>query len=109
MAKRKLAQAQRDKIEPRLQLWLDGVGTPEDLGFAPSPEGPHAVRVAVELSEPIPSAEARRYRDLGVERVAGFTVVQGLVSRDQLVALVQEARVVQVEPEGLTKLMDSPP
>ena len=100
MAKRKLGQAQRDKIDPHLQLWLDGVATPEELGLPPSPGGPQAARVMVEFSEPIPSADARRYRELGVERAGRSTVAGGVVSREQLVELAQDSRVVQIQPEG---------
>jgi hypothetical protein len=95
----KLSRAERNKIDPTLQLWLDGKGKPEDLGFAPPQAGAaKGVRVSVEFSRAPAAKDIKRYATLGIDAEPNETVAFGAVTRDALVTLARDAVVLYIQP-----------
>lgn len=94
-----LSRAQRNKIEPTLQLWLDRKGTPESLGLAVEPSGRRGrVRISIQLSRPAVTADRDPLSKLGVEFASGETVLFGAVSKTDLANLVRLTAVTFVQP-----------
>lgn len=105
-----LSRAERNKIEPTLQLWLDGKGTREDLGFAPPAAGKgKGVRVSVEFKRAPEARTNKGYAALGIDVEAGETVAFGAVTRDALVTLARDANVSYIQPMLLKSLSSKGP
>jgi hypothetical protein len=95
----KPTRAERNKIEPALQLWLDGRGKPEDFGLAsPSTGKGRGARVSVEFVSAPQSKDVKRYAALGIEVEPGETVAFGAVTRDNLASLARDVNVSYVQP-----------
>ena len=97
----KLSRTERNKIEPRLQLWLDGKA--EEIAGVPRPEPPHrpAMRVSVRFKDPVLRVDLGRLKKLGVEAEEGSADAFGKVTRDNLAALAKEQNVMSIAPVHL--------
>jgi hypothetical protein len=94
----KLSPAERNKIDPTLQLWLDGKESAKDLELPVAVGKTDVVRVSVEFSDPPARTGLKRYVDLGVQPEAGESVAFGAVTRDQLAMLARDPHVAFIQP-----------